>query len=68
MKVLVCGGRNFVDKDFLFRVLDGHKHEITSLISGGAFGTDTLAVEWAKERKIPYAVFCANWEKSGNYP
>ncbi len=45
MIVLVCGGRDYRNKDLLFQKLsDFHLHAtITLLINGGATGADTLS-------------------------
>jgi hypothetical protein len=58
MRVLVCGGRKFSDRDLVFATLDRvHRSQpITAIIHGGAKGADALAAEWAKARHIvPYA-------------
>lgn len=56
MILAVVGSRNFNDKDLLFHELDIIRVEktITKVISGGAAGADTLAIEWAKSRGIDY--------------
>src|SRR3954447_17787592 len=67
MRILVCGGRNYLDINFLFATLD-RKHAstpITEVITGGASGADTLAVEWAKARDIPFQIFFAAWHEHG---
>jgi hypothetical protein len=68
MKVLVCGGRAYRDRVYLYAVLDRlHRvHSFTSMVHGGAggwhvlrpdasalVGADKLAGEWAKERGLP---------------
>ena len=35
------------------------------IIAGGARGADSLAVEWAKSRGIPFQEFPANWSLHG---
>lgn len=67
MRVLVCGGRTFNNRDFVYSTLDTlHKKErITIIIQGGATGADTLAKLWAITRKIPYIEFSANWKAYG---
>ena len=65
MRMLVCGGREFSDKDQLYRVLDFYKP--TFIISGAARGADTLAIEYAKDRKIPYKEYPADWKRYGNH-
>jgi hypothetical protein len=67
MKILVCGGREYVNKKFLYEFLDNfHKNSpVTKLIHGGAKGADSLAGEWAIQNKIETIVYKANWEKYG---
>jgi hypothetical protein len=64
MKVLVCGGRDFEDKEYLFEVLDKIHSEtpITRIIHGGARGADSLAGKWAESKTIPITVFHADWK------
>ena len=65
--VLVCGGRVFQDREFLFSCLDGcHKlARFTFLVHGAADGADTLAEEWAKARCVPFAAEPAEWTRYG---
>lgn len=63
MLTLVCGGRDFHQRDFLFKTLD--RLEISFLIQGGAPGADTLSRIWAEEKGIPCATVHANWRKLG---
>jgi hypothetical protein len=67
MRVLVCGGRNFDDRQTLCRTLDEvhwlRKFEL--LIAGGARGADTLAEEWARDRDIPTIIYHADLEGLG---
>lgn len=67
MKVLVCGGRNFIGRTLLDSVLDFcHKeYNITCVIQGEARGADSLAKAWAVENKISTKNFPAHWEKFG---
>lgn len=67
MKVIVCGGRNFSDKDYFNKVMS-LLHEqltITEIIEGGAKGADRLAFQWATENDIKVSEFPADWEKFG---
>ena len=61
--VLVCGGRDFNDRDKVFAELDRLHCEspFTKLIHGGARGVDRIAGTWAAARKVPYEVFYAEW-------
>ena len=71
MKVLVCGGRDFRDRDYLFDVLDniddcnGTAGRISVLITGDARGADALAIEWAQESDCDFEVHYANWDEFG---
>lgn len=66
-KVLVCGQRDFVNKIYLFRVLDDlhQMHDIYRIVHGAARGADSLAGAWASERGIMCASYPANWSKYG---
>ena len=67
MKLLVCGGRNFEDKEWLYRFLDIiHKEDpIDTIIHGDARGADRLAGQWAIDNGITELKFPADWEKNG---
>lgn len=60
-KVAVVGSRSFKDKARLYDVLTKNFERIKLIVSGGAEGADSLAVEWAKDFGIPYLVFPALW-------
>lgn len=68
MVVIVCGGREFEDRHFVFTALDAfhHKYPITLLVHGEARGADNLGRLWARERKIPIRGIAADWEKYGS--
>jgi hypothetical protein len=63
VKVLVCGGRNYIDIPSVSRILDGLKP--TEIIHGGAPGADAIADMWAMANKIPVSMYKAKWEKYG---
>ena len=68
MKLLVCGGRNFTDRDAVFKALDRVRDRgmlLTAVITGGAPGADTLAARWALSRFIPHICFRARWSDLG---
>jgi hypothetical protein len=67
MKVLVCGGRNFSDRDYLTKVLDrAHADfKITTVVHGDYRGADTLAKEWAKANNIQDEPYPADWDAYG---
>jgi len=67
MRVLVCGGRDFSDREKLHLELDT-LHRLTPIscvIHGAARGADSLAAEWAAERHISIEEFAADWAKQG---
>ena len=77
MRILVCGGRDFEDRNLLYRTLD----EITprtepdeygndmpknvTIISGMARGADTIAVDWAVINWCGIDEYPADWRKHG---
>lgn len=60
-KLAVVGSRTFDDKRRLYDVLTKNRDRISMIVSGGAKGADSLAVEWATDYGIPYLVFPALW-------
>lgn len=62
MRVLVCGGREYLNIDFVYQVLDT-LDGVSEIIEGGARGVDTIARHWAKERGVPVRTFRADWQK-----
>lgn len=67
MKVLVCGGRDYADRNHLWRFMSEiHRaNNITELIHGAASGADTLAGEWAKHNSIKVTAVPADWKGKG---
>jgi hypothetical protein len=68
MRLLVCGGRDFEDREFAFAVLDlfHAQQPVTHIIHGAARGADTLAGEWALSRGIEQTPFPADWSRLRN--
>lgn len=67
MRVLVCGGRDYCDKDRLHAVLD-RLHELRDIgivIEGNARGADRMAGYWAKKKRLTNLKFTAEWSKYG---
>lgn len=70
-KVLVCGGRDYDNRERLFEVLDQALKAATlagktfTLVHGGARGADALSGLWAAERQehVTVRVYKADWEK-----
>lgn len=70
MRVIVCGGRDFSDTDFIWNMLTSiHQHEgpFTTVIHGCAPGVDSQAEIWAATNNLKIASFRAEWQKYGNY-
>jgi hypothetical protein len=74
MKILVCGGREYADKEFLYGFLDnlplGLKvgdvpPVLTHLIHGDARGADHLAHGWAVMRGVQPVRVPALWDLYG---
>ncbi len=69
MRVIVCGGRDFDDADFVSEALDAfnEKHgPISHVIEGGAIGADHLARQWATRNEIMVSTVPARWSDQGN--
>ncbi len=66
MKVLVCGGRYYTDKEKMWPLLYQLVWCNTDLIiHGGAKGADSLAGEWARAAGIQEVICPANWDTHG---
>lgn len=66
MKLLVCGPRDWNDRDIVWGNLDMYLGRgIAEVIAGGAPGVDTFAVDWAEHRGIGYTVHEADWKRYG---
>lgn len=65
--VLVCGGREYANRDMLFSILNvAHAaNPIKMLIHGGASGADDLAGQWARHVGIPWKAYPAAWKSEG---
>ena len=67
MKIIVCGGRTFFDKELYFHTLDylNSKRTISIVVHGGAKGADSLAGVWAKQNNLQCIVYEADWDAYG---
>lgn len=67
MRVLVCGGRDYQDKDAFDYALTklNYYGDVTEICHGGAKGADALAGVWAAQWNIPCKVYKADWTKHG---
>lgn len=67
-RILVCGGRDFTNRDFVFSTLDAFRlvyPTISIVIEGGARGADALAKEWAIHRGLSLTTYKADWGQHG---
>ena len=70
MRIIVCGGRDYPDRERVFEALDRlHKEKgITCIIHGACpTGADKWADEWAKEREVKVEAYEADWLRLGRY-
>ena len=68
IKVLVCGSRDYKDRDKVFKVLDAYFARLgprMMIISGGALGADSFAHAWATEQQIDHLIMYAKWDLEG---
>lgn len=72
MRVIVCGGRDYSDREKVNEVLtkeiglQGHPDTPRDrVIVGEATGADTLAYQWADRAGCSVYRYRANWEKEG---
>lgn len=66
-KVIVAGGREFLNYEFLKRVLLSMLRADDIIVSGCALGTDSLAIKFAKQYCWKCEKFPANWANDGKY-
>lgn len=62
-KIIVTGGRDFSDRNTVYRVLDQVNPDI--IIHGNAKGVDTLCKEWAIEKGKKEVAYNAKWNLHG---
>lgn len=75
MRILVCGGRDFIDRDLLTKTLwdifesrktdDYVSTDEYTIIEGGAKGADELAVDFACTFGTNLESYKADWETHG---
>lgn len=68
-RVIVCGGRDFVNKELLTESLDKilTEYEDVEIVSGKAAGADTLGEIYATEHGVRCVKFPAEWDKFGKH-
>jgi hypothetical protein len=68
MRLLVCGDRDWWDRDLINEILDQLANQYLwdfTLVHGAATGADTMGGEWAKARDMPVDAFPAQWDRHG---
>lgn len=67
MKIIVCGGRAYQNRQRVFETLDAlhQERKIDLVAQGGASGADALAKEWAREMGVETGTFYADWKAYG---
>jgi hypothetical protein len=67
MKLAVIGSRSFDDYRILKTTLEPliEQFKVTTIVSGGAKGADSLAEKFAKEHGLELNIFPADWDKHG---
>ncbi len=63
MRVLVCGGRNFLNRVAVYTELDRLKPSV--VIHGAALGADGLAADWCATNNVPTEPYYPEWGKWG---
>lgn len=62
MKTIIAGSRKGVGSNDLLDALSELPWTITSVVSGGADGADSLGEAWADIMKLPLEIFPADWK------
>lgn len=67
MRIIVCGGRDYNDKDAVWGALEALRkvYKSFTVIQGGARGADSLAASWANSQGVPSETYPADWNKHG---
>jgi hypothetical protein len=65
MKTIIAGSRTLRAYPLLRWAIDSSRFEITEVFTGCASGIDQLAIRWAREHRVPYRLFPADWLQRG---
>ena len=64
MKVLVCGGRNYLGRERVYEILNMIRP--SSVVHGACpSGADHYASEWTSSQKVPLVTHPAEWSRLG---
>lgn len=67
MNVLICGSRTFTNMNILRDSMNKIEFPVDDIqiISGGATGADTVAIQYAEENNFPAIIIKPEWDKYG---
>ena len=70
MNIIIAGGRDFLNRDMFDLNVGKILQELytplgLTIISGGALGADSMAIDYAFDNSHDYLVFDAEWDKYG---
>lgn len=65
MRTIIAGSRNVSNFKDIQDAVEFSGFRITTVLSGGANGADSLGEEWAAEELLPLEVYPADWERYG---
>lgn len=65
MRTIIAGSRSITEYDTLLSAIEEIDFEITTVISGGAKGVDSLGEWFAEDNGIPLEIFPADWARFG---
>lgn len=65
MKVIIAGGRDFDNYDYLSETMRNLNIIVSEVVCGGANGADALGKKWAEDNGIPVKMFPAEWDGYG---
>jgi hypothetical protein len=65
MRVLVCGSRDWTDREIIARRLYDFHDEDLEVIHGAARGADRIAGDEAEAQMLSVRAFPADWERHG---
>ena len=65
MKVIIAGGRDFDNYEYLSETMSKLDFIVTEVVCGGARGADSLGEQWAKTNGVQIKYFYPNWDLLG---
>jgi hypothetical protein len=65
MRTAIIGSRSFHNYHYFLECLERHPAPISSIVSGGAKGADSLAEKYARENNIPITIYNPDYKRFG---